>query len=258
LVPGAIYYAIAILYFFEEEGTENTCLIGEVTDHFKGTSPLQLSEEPLLTNSRLLESALGFLSKAEAIELDEDEYAPPIITFKSGYGILQRSELPEADGKIVARFLKAGDRRYDWLTSALANLKNKVANDSADTSSDVTSIEAEDNWSPLPLDRGEQELRKVIENIDSVIEQARADNGYSATEPEERKFVLDKLQPFLRTLKEETSISWTYVKEFGIRPLVILGKRFLGAGTGLFVEAAKSSLKEWLKKRGLSFLDEFF
>jgi hypothetical protein len=73
--------------------------------------------------------------------------------------------------------------------------------------------------------------------------------------PEERDYVLDRLSTLSKKLKEASSTSFAFVKRNGFEPLSILLKRFGPAAIGLVATAAKEALREWLRQKGITFLD---
>ncbi|MDZ4366456.1 MAG: hypothetical protein U0987_05430 [Afipia sp.] len=119
-----------------------------------------------------------------------------------------------------------------------------------------TKDESEADWEPIPLNRDDTKLKDAISALDRVAEELRGDNGYATANPEEKAFVRDKLSAVTKRLKEETYISWMYLNEFAIKPLRILIDRFGGAAIGLAAVAAKEAIKDWLKKKGIAFLDD--
>jgi hypothetical protein len=91
--------------------------------------------------------------------------------------------------------------------------------------------------------------------LDKVVDELRGDNGYAATNPEEKAYVQDKLLAVTKRLKDASQISGMYLSEFAFKPLAIIIKRFGGAALGVAAAAAKEALASWLKSKGISFLD---
>jgi hypothetical protein len=258
--PGTIYYALAILHYLESENDQ--CLVGEIVSHFKSREGFGI-ERKLLTNEEILDAALALLIGVGAIELDTDEFGPPIVAGKQSIEALSRGPLNERDAGVVRRFMRAGTSQLGWLIAALKNVNQEPAISGNGPQADSTTgdtgglegLDIESNWEPLPLDRRDQELVSVIDNIDKVIEEVRGDNGYGVAHAEEKTFVLDGLRSFSKRIKDEATISWAYTREFALKPLVILSKRFAGAALGIAADAAKAALKDWLKKKGIDTLD---
>ena len=251
---------LAIFDFFGEDETGEQCLIDDIQAEFRFKPPGQLLEEPLLTNDGLFESALNFLIEHGVIELDEDDYGPPILTIGATLNALSASNLADKDLKTVQRYLKSRERKREWLEAALVNLKRDLRNREGPRSKDGEQIEAEESgadWSPLPLDREDAALKQIAQATDALLEEVRANNGYGVEYGEEKRLVVDSLESFSRTIKEEATISWIYIREFAIKPVEILIRRFGVAAIGITAEAAKAAIKEWLKRKGVTFLDGF-
>jgi hypothetical protein len=137
--------------------------------------------------------------------------------------------------------------------SYYAKLQNVLG---LDETTAVENDPQEMQWEPLPLDRTDSKQQAANEALDNVVEELRQDNGYAATNPEEKAFVQDKLVAVTKRLKEDTHISWMYLREFAFKPLGIVIKRFGGAAIGIAAVAARESLVSWLKSKGISFLDD--
>jgi hypothetical protein len=122
----------------------------------------------------------------------------------------------------------------------------------------ATAEKAPSDWEPIPLNREEEKQKAAVEKLDEVIEELRGDNGYATSNPEEKVFVQDKLAAVSKRLKEDSHISWMYLREFVFAPLTILIKRFGGAAVGVAAVAAKEAFTSWLKGKGISILDGMF
>jgi hypothetical protein len=158
------------------------------------------------------------------------------------------------------------DQQYPFYRYSLANRSDEWVHEALqalDRQYDALEIKEEDfdeppeqEWEPLPIDRDDPDLKTAMEKIDETYEQVRADNGYAAHLPEERAYVMDSLGLVARKLKEASAISVPYIRRYAIEPLSMLIRRFGPSAIGLIATAAKEALKEWLKKRGIFFLDE--
>jgi hypothetical protein len=111
------------------------------------------------------------------------------------------------------------------------------------------------DWEPIPLERDDDKQTVAMSALDKVVDELRGDNGYAATNPEEKAYVQDKLLAVTKRLKEASQISWMYLSEFAFKPLAIIIKRFGGAALGVAAAAANEALASWLKSKGMSFLD---
>ncbi|MBU6456993.1 hypothetical protein [Bradyrhizobium sp.] len=138
------------------------------------------------------------------------------------------------------------DERYARLEATLGLDQSQTENSGADP------------WEPIPLDRDDTAQARATEALDQVVEELRKDNGYSASNPEEKAFVQDKLSAVSKRLKEDTQTSWMYLLEFAVKPLRIVLRRFGAAALGVAALSAKEALISWLKTRGISILDDMF
>jgi hypothetical protein len=140
-----------------------------------------------------------------------------------------------------------------WLFGALAAIE-RMRSRLQIKASDIET----DEWAPLKLDRSEPELMEVIAAVDEVIGTVRGDNGYAENMPLEREFILQSLATFSKTLKEAAATSVPYIRRYAIEPLTILGRRFAKGALEVTIAAAKETLKTWLKKHGLDWLNAWW
>jgi hypothetical protein len=243
-----MYYALAIISHFREESdaVPLESIVGNcyVIDHETGSRTF------LLVNSKLLDAAVRLLVAKEVVEVIHDDFGPslfaPMPDFRANVAALRQDRLTPFYRAGLAGFSK------DWITEALQNLA-RSEKELGITDEDFDKPGSE--WQPIPLDRSEPELQATINAVDAVVEAVRADNGYAATLPEERSYVLDGLAVLTKRLKDATTISAPFIRAYGIDPITRLARRFGGTAIELLVAAAKEALKEWLKKRGIGFLD---
>jgi hypothetical protein len=138
-------------------------------------------------------------------------------------------------------------QRMVWLAAALQRV-NSALEEQKIKNEDFQKPDAE--WEPLPIERSDPKLQKVTAELDKTIEAVEADNGYSATYPEEKAFVADSLKAATEKLKRDNSISYAYLKRKAIDALDILIRRFGPASVGLIAQAARAALFDWLKSAG--------
>jgi len=96
----------------------------------------------------------------------------------------------------------------------------------------------------------------ALSELDKLVDQVRSNNGYAASFPEEQKYTVESLEAGSKTLKQDSSTSIGYLREFVFRPVGRLAKRFAGAAISAAIEAFKLALKDWLRKKGVDWLDE--
>jgi hypothetical protein len=210
----------------------------------------------LLDDYEIVSAALKFLEARDILLFVEDEFGPDIVARKSTFNDALRI-LHSEQGTVFNKFDLAGDGRSRWLRLALISVNDRLVTSPVETIEYPNAPEA-DEWSPIPLDRDDPDQRVAVEALEQVAEDLRRDNGYAATNPEEKAYVQDKLLAVTKRLKDESQISWMYLSEFAFKPLGIIIKRFGGAAIGIAAITAKEALTSWLKTRGLNFLDDMF
>jgi hypothetical protein len=267
-----MYYALAIAARLQE--TENgEYLTGDVIVDSYSPSPMTTSS--LIDIAVLFDHGMSILRRYGMIEILPDPFGPPLVR-KSANFDNQFIMLCRESNTPFVHYSLAKDGAYQWMESALRSVNSRfqvLQIENKDFAEDpdweqipFDNIEQEqitfktpiDEWEPLPLDRTDEKLQAAIGALDETVEQLRSTNGYAATHPEERSYVLDKLQAVTRRLKEDTQISWMYLRDFALEPLGMLMKRFTNAALGMVVAAARAMLKEWLKRVGVNFLDDVF
>jgi hypothetical protein len=61
-----------------------------------------------------------------------------------------------------------------------------------------------------------------------------------------------------KRLKEASTISVRYLRKYGFEPLGALMRRFKDAAIGIAATAAREALRDWLRRKGITFLDDLF
>ena len=136
----------------------------------------------------------------------------------------------------------------DWLFETGGVIDDEEADSSSST-------EIEDAWEPLPLDRQNPALAQAIEKIDELIQAITQDNGYAANEPDERNYILSALRSGAQALRDQTVIYRMQFMGFIWEPIQRIATRFGPSAIGVLADAAKESIKEWLKSAAKNFLD---
>jgi hypothetical protein len=247
------YYGLAIVAYlrmnrgsFAYKGAIQQFYHQEETEYYPEESYLAL--DPLFVAGAENAIELGLL------EVLKDDFGPDL------YRLAEDSEsiwyeVTHANDGPYAKYAAAGDGAQSWLLSALSSISTKYS-ELEISNTDFDSTETE--WQPIPLDRSDERLSQAIEKIDSVIEDIRGNNGYGSASSEERSYVFDKLRSVSAKLKQDSYISWIYLREFAIEPLSIVVRRFGKPSAGLLAEAAREALRAWLKAKGIHFLDNIF
>jgi hypothetical protein len=115
--------------------------------------------------------------------------------------------------------------------------------------------EVPDQWEPIPIDRSDPLFQKAERDVENALEEIESSNGYAATAPNERNYVVDQLSNFVRYLKNEGQIQWMQIKVFALEPLARVIERFGNAAVGLAANAAKQAILDWLKKCATKIFD---
>jgi hypothetical protein len=181
-----------------------------------------------------------------------DDFGPSIYRTSQGYWE-NWSHLAEDRSSPFHKYEAVGDGAPGWLLQALQSIDQRY-HELGIKPADFTQS-ADDEWEPIPLDRQEPSLAEAIEALDELAEELRQENGYGASFPEEKRYVLDKLNAGRKRLKEDLEISLLYLRTFVFDPLRTLIDRFKEAGIGILAASARAALSDWLKKNGISFLD---
>jgi hypothetical protein len=196
----------------------------------------------LLDRHVLWQRGVAWLIARDMIKVRYDPFGPPI--FSQGPKFTEVWDELIGDDSLPFSAYEAAGKTDDWLIPALHALDNTFANLEV-SPEDFANPDAE--WSPIKIDRGDPAVEKAVSCLEKVIEEVRADNGYTATHPQERDFVLEGLQATLNKLESEM-ISPGYVR-VAIERLGTLTRRFAGTLKEGMIAAAKGALIEFAKKQ---------
>jgi hypothetical protein len=244
---GPVYYALAIISFFR-----STRVVGSEED-IKQNFYDETEDYNYLEHEPLFERAVDWLISREMLDVERDDFGPPI--YRAADQMRDQAEQLEEDSDSPFYKFALSGRSGRWLRKALENV-NSTYEDLGLSPKDFENPDGE--WIPLPLDREDVALRTAIETLDQTIEQVRSDNGYNATLPEERSYVLEGLSGASKTLKTAATTSAPYIQRYLLEPLAIVIKRFKNAAISVIATAAKDAIVEYLKKHGAEWLARIF
>ena len=251
-----IYSGLAIASYFRTTG-ETSASETMIRNHYFVRDPED--PEPDAGDDRagnyvLLERGALYLEREGLVQVSLDEFGPPIFQvlkdFKSGWDKLT------SDHRIpFFKYQQLGDQAATaWLHEALQSVNEQYKRLGIQPSD----FESGDNeWEPIPLDRDDAGLAKAQVALDETIEGLRIDNGYAASSPEERDFIVNELSEGAKKLKTDKTVSRAFIKLKIIDPLGRIMLRFGKASLGMLAEAAKQAFLEWLRKKGINFLDHY-
>jgi hypothetical protein len=236
------YYALGIVVALAQNNNKSGKTLADLDAIIESSSYKYFQKQPIVDH------ALGILVNAGAVEIIEDDFGPEII---KATGSLQKwwkeTELPA-----FRKFAEVVS--WDWLKTAI-----KSVNDTYDrlkvTNDDFSIAVVDSQWEPIPLDRKDEKLQKATAELDKAIKAIESDNGYAASVPGERNYVVSRLKEMSAALKEKAEVVWPEVKANAIDPLGRVIKRFGPAAVGVAALAARKAIVEWLKANWSRFLE---
>jgi hypothetical protein len=224
------YYTIAICAFFDRTDVASSNTVWN---------------NARLENGPVFWRTLEMLVEMQMLTAVKDDFGPPIYKRAPNFE-KEWNKLKETPDTPYSRYALDPQSAL-WIIAALENVhealkKQKIKEE------DLKKPDAE--WEPLPIERQDPKLQKATKELDQTIAAVEADNGYSATLPEERAFVVENLKEATERLKKEDAISYAYLKRKVIDVLDVLIRRFGKAAVGLTAQAARAALFDWLKELG--------
>jgi hypothetical protein len=249
------YYACYISRLFNTPGSTHT--INEIHLASAVDTGDPADRGFYLNDLDLIERAIEYLETAHVVRTITDEFAPRIVIQHPNF-FENLSNLRSQEDTVFGRYALAGEGRVTWLLQALSKIKTQLEEGKEEEGEKrrKNGLSDTDSWEPIPLDRNDPSQELATKALDRIIEELRGDNGYATEHPEEKAFVQDKLFAVSKRFKEQTQISWMYLREFAFVPLTMLMKRFGGAAIGVAAATCKDVLTSWLKSKGISFLDD--
>lgn len=248
------YYALGVAVHFKGAFAETYVARTTIQSHLRSQPDESVDEMyHYLENDVLLNRALQLLVDSNMLEVLPDDFGPPLYSKSSGFE--NGWERFSADKILPFYKYNFEGVKGTWLLAALTNV-NAQYDILGITPDDFADLDIE--WEPLPLDREEPKLQAVIETLDTAIEEIRSDNGYAASFPEERAYVLDSLSMASGRFKNGTTMSLGYLRKHALEPLKTLTVRFIGSAREIAITAAKAALIDWLKANGVKMIVELW
>lgn len=248
-----MYYAVAIRGYYENVAYDSVATLSSFKQAYSFQDESGSPElETFIGNDVLLDNAIEWMLDHDLIGIVGDEFAPPLY-LQTARADGKWEELEKAQNNPYYRYrLTPHKERQSWLSAALSKV-NSEYHRLGMTADDFKKPDSE--WEPLPLDRSDERLTTAIKAIDETIEAVRSDNGYSATQPQEKTYVLEGLSALSKTLKQAETVSLGYIKTYGLEPLSRLINRFGPAAVGATAALARDSVYSWLKAAGIKGLE---
>jgi hypothetical protein len=236
-----IYYALAIAVVLQR--TRIPMPEFKIKSMFLDSNDAQHPDDvgTLLDRWVIWERAVSWLLARNMIKVRSDPFGPPIYS-QSGDFATEWDKLLNDEALPFSTFQAAG-QSDDWLIPALHGVENYFSNMDMKPE-DFDNPDAE--WTPIKIDIEEPSAKQAISSLQDIIEEVRSDNGYSASHPQERDYVLEGLQGTLDKFKA-SSVSAGYIRVAYDR-LRMLRARFSGTLKAVAITAAKEALIEFAKK----------
>ena len=235
-----IYYALAIAVVLER--STGPMPEFKIKNMFPDASDSQPDDDgSLLGRWMIWDRAVSWLIARHMIKVKSDPFGPPIYS-KSDDFTGEWDKLLGDDNLPFATYQAAG-QSDDWLIPALHSLENHFVN---------MDMKAEDfdnpdgEWEPIEIDADDPDAKKAISSLQDIIEEVRSDNGYNASHPHERDYVLEGLQGTLEKFKS-SSVSAGYIR-VAIDRLRMLSIRFSGTLKNVASTGTTAALLEFAKK----------
>ncbi len=200
----------------------------------------------------LLEAGLRRLITAGALDVIAGPFEPNLYERSDAFDAVWSSyvEDPRSPFHRYNRIVNP-QQAEPWLRAALQAISGEAGR--LKISEDDWSDVAPDQWEPLPLDRDQPLLRSAMDAVDTAINDIRSDNGYAATAPDEREYVLEGLTPFQQRLRTASSIAMPFIQT-AIDRLAIVVRRLGESAVGESAKAARAAIFEWVKDQAAHLL----
>ena len=113
------------------------------------------------------------------------------------------------------------------------------------SSFDTDESRDDDIWEPLKIDRGTREYGEAVAAVEEALGVIESDNGYAASEPEERNQIIWSIREGIRTIKENLP-SYAQIQSMVEQPLRFISKKFAETAMGEIAKKALGYLFTWL------------
>ena len=187
--------------------------------------------------------------------LVQTPYARPRVRF-SPSGIYDHAKSLEQKNPL-ALAVQLGLR---WVVESLQNIKIKplpterLLREPDDSRSNVPAELGwvqdpvpDDVWEPLPLDRESSEFKEAMGYSDFALDQIASNNGYAATEPEERNGIVETIRGTIKAIWSGFP-SRSQIHAGLIAPLKFIVRKFGDAAMGEAAKQALIAIATWLAK----------
>lgn len=188
----------------------------------------------LLKNKKLWFAAIHELNKSKYFEYWEEKFGDDLFHI-SDYGKFHM-HFSLTKNSPYLRAINLEDTGADWLKGCLKNVNSSFIKEGAFTPFNSLNELENDTWQPLPIEREDPLFQTGFKALEEALKTIEADNGYAATEPEERNAILASAKGTVEALKDGNPSKET-VSATLITPFKYLAKKF---GDGIIGAAAKT------------------
>jgi len=241
------YYALAIIRQLEASGGAlSGAVIRGAFEVPNPTSQFNLSDDkyPLLGNDILWEKAIEWLCMHDVIAVRRGAFGPPLFS-RSPY-FFKKIETLQQSEESFANYQLADS--IEWLIDALWDIDSELV-DIRISIEDYDKLGGDtDEWQPIRIASGDTSVREVTAKLEQAVESIRQDNGYAATFPDERDFVVGGLKQTVEKLKGDT-IAPGFLRD-ALSKLTLVANRFKGAALEAVALGAREAIVEFVKQQG--------
>ncbi len=201
----------------------------------------------ILEDKQIIDAALKFLRMEGLIELVPDEFGPDIVVKGNDY-FSNLTRLFEGGEPTFAKFSLSGGNPDNWLIPAILKINLQLEKERANNAdTDTTASESldTDTWSPLPIERHDGNYISAVDAAEKAMKAIEQNNGYAASEPEERNGIVATIKGTLEAIKTGAP-SRRAVVEGLLKPLKYIAKKFADSTMGELAKDAVGWLVKWL------------
>jgi hypothetical protein len=182
-------------------------------------------------------AALDYLIEKKIIERIPDPYGPDI--YERG----ARSWALLQDMPANSPYKKIEAYGWIWLSEALQKIDKAYRETPPEISQ--AGLLAAPNWEPLPIDRSGEAYLHAVAKSEEALQAIEGDNGYAATEPEERNAVVSSIRGTLEAIKNGFPSKLLIVHGL-LAPLKQVVTRFGSSVVGEFAKRAAEAIARWI------------
>jgi hypothetical protein len=231
------YYALAIAIKLPENlpTTKST-----VTSQY--TQQIEFDFIQMLPNGFLWDRATEWLKDRNMLVISKATFGPALYIkgqhFEKKWNELIKIEQPFSQYNLTPF-------SSDWLEEALYEIKQ------TETELQITADDYSnglDEWQPIAVDLETPKAQELIQNLSNAAEALRKDNGYAATFPEEREFVIEGINRAAESVRNGQTTAG--ILRSAVEKLTLAANRFKGAAIEVLLTGARQATIDFVKQQG--------